>query len=227
MKRILSLILLAALPGVANARNCTTGQPCGNSCISWSNVCHIGTTGSAPAMSNQTIGATSFSPATMVVGGTSAMSATATSGLGIVFSSMTPGICTVSGNTITAVAAGACTIAADQAGNISYSAAARTTQDIAVGTPAQTQAPAAISAARVFAYAEANYPSIFTGTAAAGQYQQYDYRYYPAAGNYLAVDTAGIIFLLGPYTGGVITPVGPVELFRGYITTWESTQTIR
>ena len=53
---------------------------------------------------------------------------------------------------------------------------------------------------RVFAYAEANYPKLFPGTAADQQFQQYSYRYYPASANYLAVDTATVIFMLGPDT---------------------------
>ena len=90
-----------------------------------------------------------------------------------------------------------------------------------VGLSAST-ATLPISDARVFAFAEANYPGLFAGTPAAGQYQQYDYRYYPSSQNYLAVDTAGMIFLLGPVTGGVVAGVGAVESFRTPITTWES-----
>ena len=53
------------------------------------------------------------------------------------------------------------------------------------------------SNSRVFAYAEANFPSIFTNAGTAGQYQQYLYRYYPASGNYLGIDPAGDVFILG------------------------------
>lgn len=81
-----------------------------------------------------------------------------------------------------------------------------------------------VTDAQVFAYAEANYPSLFTGTATAGQYLQYNYRYYSASGNYLAVDTAGEIFVLGPYTGNVITSVGLATAYASYITAWEATQ---
>lgn len=93
--------------------------------------------------------------------------------------------------------------------------------------PGQSTATAScilISNARVFAYAEANYPSIFTGSATAGEYQQYDYRLYPDSQNYLAVDTDGMVFILGPFTGNVITPVGQVESYRTYILDWEATQ---
>lgn len=82
--------------------------------------------------------------------------------------------------------------------------------------------PTTISDDRVFAYAEANYPSFFTGTATAGQYQQYNYRYYPASDNYLAVDDNGVIYILGAFTNGVITAVGLVENFRSQITAWEA-----
>ncbi len=91
-------------------------------------------------------------------------------------------------------------------------------------TPGTAPSSAPISNARVFAFAEANAPGIFPGTASAGQYQQYDYRYYPASGNYLAVDTSGEIFILGPYTGGAIQSIGPVASFADSITAWEATQ---
>ena len=81
-----------------------------------------------------------------------------------------------------------------------------------------------ISDARVFAFVAANYPSIFSGTPMVGQYQQYDYRYYPYTGNYLAVDTSGTIYVLGPITGGVITPEGSVVSWANTITAWEATQ---
>ncbi len=82
----------------------------------------------------------------------------------------------------------------------------------------------AITNNQVFAYAEANYASLFAGTATSGQYQQYNYRYYPATGNYLAVDTSGIIYILGPVSGGKITSVGPVSAFEGAVTAWEAAQ---
>lgn len=83
----------------------------------------------------------------------------------------------------------------------------------------------AITDNQVFAYAEANFPGIFTGTAASGQIQQYNYRYYPASGNYLAIDTSGVISIMGPYTGGAVVAVGPVSAFEGAISAWEATQT--
>ena len=79
----------------------------------------------------------------------------------------------------------------------------------------------AISGDRVFSFAEAKFPSIFTGLPTSGQFQQYNYRYYPASGNYLAVDTLGTVFILGPYTGGVLSTVGPAASFETAILEWE------
>ncbi len=76
---------------------------------------------------------------------------------------------------------------------------------------------------RVFAYAEANYPNIFTGAGTAGQYQQYLYRYYPASANYLGIDPAGELFILGPYSGHVLSEVGPIRAYANAITAWEAT----
>jgi len=76
---------------------------------------------------NQTI---TFGPApTVIVGGTGPVSATGgLSGNPVVFSSTTPGVCTVSGSTLTGVTAGSCTIAANQAGNANFNDAPQVTQ---------------------------------------------------------------------------------------------------
>lgn len=69
---------------------------------------------------------------TVVVGGTSTVFATATSGLAVSFSSMTPSVCTVSGSTVLGVTAGTCTIAANQAGSANYSVATQVMQTFTV-----------------------------------------------------------------------------------------------
>lgn len=74
----------------------------------------------------------------IAVGGTGAVSAWASSGLAVVFSSLTPGVCSVSGSTVTVFAAGVCTIAANQAGDSSTSAAPQTTQSFSIGKNSQT-----------------------------------------------------------------------------------------
>ncbi|MET4579473.1 IPTL-CTERM sorting domain-containing protein [Ottowia thiooxydans] len=50
------------------------------------------------------------------------------------FSSLTPAICTVSGSSVTPLAAGVCTVAANNPGNADYTAAPQVTQVITVGT---------------------------------------------------------------------------------------------
>ena len=54
------------------------------------------------------------------------------SGNAVTFSSTTPTTCSVSGSTVTLEAAGSCTIAADQAGNTNYEAAAQVTQSFTI-----------------------------------------------------------------------------------------------
>ncbi|CAK0739212.1 exported hypothetical protein [Gammaproteobacteria bacterium] len=84
---------------------------------------------------NQTIGNITFVPATLTVGGTTAVSATATSRLAVTFRSTTPTICTVSGRTITGAQAGRCTISARQAGNTNYNPATSVSRNLTVTTP--------------------------------------------------------------------------------------------
>ena len=71
-------------------------------------------------------------PVNFTAGGTFLVSATASSGLPVVFGSTTPGVCTVSGSTVTMVASGTCTITADQAGNSTYAAAAQASQSVEI-----------------------------------------------------------------------------------------------
>lgn len=82
-------------------------------------------------------------PADQFVGDTLASGATASSGLTVTLSSSTAGVCTVSGLSITAVAAGTCTIVASQGGGSSggttYAAATSVTRSFVV-----TVRPAAV-----------------------------------------------------------------------------------
>ena len=89
-----------------------------------------------PSLAFQTI---SFGTApTLTLNGTGIVTATATSGLTVTFSTLTPTICTVSGSTVTDLTAGNCIIAANQAGNASYNAAPQVTQTIVVSKASQT-----------------------------------------------------------------------------------------
>ena len=58
--------------------------------------------------------------------------ATATSGLAVTYNPLTSGVCTVSGSNVTPVTAGTCMIAANQAGNANFAAAAQVSQSILI-----------------------------------------------------------------------------------------------
>lgn len=86
----------------------------------------------------QSISFTTISTQTFGVSPITAV-ATATSGLTVSFTSSTTAVCTVSGSTITILAVGTCTIAADQAGNSSYSPATTVTKSFTVSPKPLTQ----------------------------------------------------------------------------------------
>jgi len=85
----------------------------------------------APALLPQTI---TFGPLAdrQVDSGPFAVTATASSGLAVTFSSLTAPVCAVSGTTVSLVTTGTCTVAADQAGSGTYSAAPQVTRSFAV-----------------------------------------------------------------------------------------------
>jgi uncharacterized protein (TIGR03437 family) len=66
------------------------------------------------------------------------LSATASSGLPVSFTSSTSSICTVAGAAVTLVGVGACSIQATQAGNANYSAAPSVTQKLSITQGSQT-----------------------------------------------------------------------------------------
>jgi len=99
------------------------------------------------AQSPQTI--TFAAIAAQNIGATVNLSATASSGLAVNFSSTTPAICTVSGNTASMVAAGNCIIVASQAGNGAYAPAPNVNRIFAVNLFPQTINFAAIAAQNV------------------------------------------------------------------------------
>lgn len=79
----------------------------------------------------QTITFTKF-PASQLQGTSLTLSAQATSNLPVSFTSLTPSICTVSGNVATLAYPGTCTIQASQAGNVVYAAAQPVSQQLTV-----------------------------------------------------------------------------------------------
>ncbi len=66
--------------------------------------------------------------------------ATATSGLAVTITSQTPTVCTVSGTTLTLVAVGSCTLAANQSGNTTFDPAPQVTVTFAVAAPGSSNA---------------------------------------------------------------------------------------
>jgi hypothetical protein len=91
----------------------------GNDAASFTNV---SVTNGSTQQRSQSITFGALSPRTLGTG-TVALSATATSGLSVSFASSNNSICSVSGTTLTLVAAGTCSITASQSGNITWSAA--------------------------------------------------------------------------------------------------------
>jgi|GEM_PF-1580057 len=136
---------------------------------------------------NQAIGAISFSPTTLAVGGSTTVSATATSGLAVNFTSTSPGICTVSGTIVIGINAGVCNIAADQAGDANYNAASRVTQNISVGTGSQATVPR-------FAYVannNSNTVSMYTVDGTTGELRHSGYVVTGTNPNSVTVDPSG------------------------------------
>ncbi|MDP9178676.1 MAG: RCC1 domain-containing protein, partial [Gemmatimonadota bacterium] len=87
----------------------------------------------------QSITFTSSPPSSALTGGTYNVSATGgSSGNAVTFSSLTASICTVSGSSVSLIAVGSCTIAADQAAGNGYEAAPQVTQNFAIGSSAQS-----------------------------------------------------------------------------------------
>jgi len=72
------------------------------------------------------------------VGGTLSLAATASSGLGVSYVSGTTGICSVSGSTLSLLAAGTCSITASQGGDSNYLSSETVTRSLVVGKAAQT-----------------------------------------------------------------------------------------
>jgi uncharacterized delta-60 repeat protein len=103
------------------------------------------------------------------------INATASSGLPVTLTSLTPGVATVSGNTVTLMAAGTATLRASQAGDANYAPAAdvERTLTVAKATPVITWAtPADITLGTALSEAQlnatANVPGTFTYDPPAG-----------------------------------------------------------
>lgn len=132
-------------PGVCSvAANTVTGVSAGSCAIAADQAGNASYLAAAQVTRNITVGkgsqAITFGAlSTLTVGGSGILSATGgASGSAVIFSSTTPAVCTVSGSAVAGVSAGSCVIAADQAGNANYAAAAEVTQTVTVGKASQT-----------------------------------------------------------------------------------------
>jgi hypothetical protein len=87
---------------------------------------------------DQTISGLAADPASGNAGGSSSLSATASSGLAVTFGSDSQSICTVAGSTVSYIAVGTCIVTGDQAGDANYNAAPQVSIQISVGAGDQT-----------------------------------------------------------------------------------------
>ena len=130
---------LCDIPALGNGINVVQGYAAGT-CIIAANQLGDAYVNAAPQVTqtivinklSQLIGFRTVAPLT--VGGTGTVVATCGSRGVVTFSSTTPLVCSISGNTVTALAQGNCVLAADQAGNASYNAAPQVTQSFAITT---------------------------------------------------------------------------------------------
>ncbi|MFO1412746.1 MAG: FG-GAP-like repeat-containing protein [Burkholderiales bacterium] len=72
-------------------------------------------------------------PPVVGIGSAGTLAATATSGLPVVLGTKSPGLCSVSGSTVSGLALGRCVVVADQAGNGNYLPAPQATVEVAIG----------------------------------------------------------------------------------------------
>lgn len=109
------------------------GDPIHTNSVSAATTSSAVTTATEPS---QTI--TFLAVSVQTVGTPLTLSATASSGLAVTFTSATTSVCTVSGVTATFVTSGTCTITANQVGNNTYAAAPQVQQTFAVTGKPQT-----------------------------------------------------------------------------------------
>src|SRR5579862_1003591 len=132
----------AATVSFTGAGTCTVNaDQAGNASFAAATRVQQSFTVSTPSKSSQTITFTSTAPSPAAVGGSPyTVTANASSGLAVSFSiaAGSAGVCSISGSTVSFIAAGTCVVDADQAGNASYQAAPQVQQSFAVGLQTQT-----------------------------------------------------------------------------------------
>lgn len=81
-----------------------------------------------------------------------------------------------------------------------------------------------ITNAQLFAWAAASYPQYFSGVPVSAQFPPYDIRFYPGSQTFLAADTSGNVYILGPATGNALVNIGAMSSFAAVVTSWLTTQ---
>lgn len=150
----------------------------------------------------------SFGQAPIIsVGGTGTIIASGgQSGNPIILTSQTPSICSISGSTVSAIAEGVCTIAANQAGNANYNAAPEVIQSFGVTFGVEC----------LLNWAEISYPQLFSPSGSLSQFSfPYTYRFYQGSDAYVGISHSdNHVYYLGP---------DKVLLDVGVLSTWITT----
>jgi sugar lactone lactonase YvrE len=156
-------------------------------------------TGTQGTLTNQTI--TFPAIANQSFGGSVAPLATASSGLPVSYTSVTPTVCTISGATTSLVTIGNCTIEADQSGNTTFAVAPSATQSFAVNLAAQTIAFTAPSSPVTYGAA----PITLSATASSGLPVVFSVVSSPAtvSGNTLTITGVGTVTVAANQAGNV------------------------
>ena len=197
----LTVAFASTTPGVCSVSGSTATVLAAGTCTITANQAGNASYNPAPEVSqsfaispaNQSITFTDPADiASFVANQTVGLTATATSGLTVAFASTTPGICSVSGATATVLAAGTCTITANQAGNASYNPAPEVSQS--------------------FAISPANQSITFTSSVPSPAYVDGATYAVTAAGG---PSTSPVVFSIAGGSGGVCTIAGNIVSFIG------------
>jgi mono/diheme cytochrome c family protein len=126
-------VLTLVAPGNCSLKATQGGSATYNAAVAVVNSFTVASASGA-VLTNQSI--TFASPGAQTVGVPATLVASSNSGLVVTFASGTPSVCSVNGNSLTLIAAGNCTINANQAGNSVYAAAPTLTRTFAVNPSA-------------------------------------------------------------------------------------------
>ena len=136
----LTVAFTSATAGVCTVSGTTVTLVAPGTCTINANQAGDGTYAAAPQVQqsfgvsyrSQSISFDALAGATLGVSSAPLIRGSASSGLGVTFSSTTPGVCSVSGTIISMLNPGTCTISASQSGNATYSAAASVSQSFSI-----------------------------------------------------------------------------------------------